>query len=147
MLQHLKFSEEEQHIFLRAYDQQHEVINYRIIALEHQIPHILCSPTKIIFVCGTEITVYKDRLDPQYFAISNMEQFDILAFYSDFILQLKEDSSIFTMSLTGVIRPLLEEPVASYWFAHDRLYFLTHSHPQRKSTIRIFKVKNNSLAE
>ena len=54
-----------------------------------------------------EITVYKERLEPQYFAISNMEQFEILGFYHDFILQLKEGSHIFTMSLSGAIRPLI----------------------------------------
>lgn len=53
-----------------------------------------------------------------------MEQFDILGFYNEFLLQLKEEGSVFTMTLGGAVRPLLEGAVIDYWLDHDRLYFL-----------------------
>lgn len=47
-----------------------------------------------------------------------MEQFDILGYYNDLILQFKENQSIFTMSLSGAIRPLIEEPIISFKLLH-----------------------------
>lgn len=73
-----------------------------------------------------------------------MEQFDILGFYSEFLLRLKEDGSIFTMSLGGTLRPLLEGPVIDYSLGHDRLYFLMGG---SSSIIKVFKVKDAQLLE
>lgn len=51
------------------------------------------------------------------------------------------------MSLNGAIRPLLEEPVASYWFAHDKLYFLVNRAGERNSVIKMYKVKDKEMVE
>jgi hypothetical protein len=74
-----------------------------------------------------------------------MEQFDILGFYSEFVLQLKEQGSVFTMSLAGALRPLLEENVSDYWFEHDRIYFLINRPLQRSSTIKIYRAKEREI--
>lgn len=82
LLEQLRFGEEEVQIFLRGYDEESEAVSYRIIALEQPAPQVVCSPKRIIFICGAEITLYKERFEPQYFVLSNMEQFEILGFYS-----------------------------------------------------------------
>ena len=43
-----------------------------------------------------------------------MEQFRILGFFYEMILQFKDDKSIFVMSINGTLRPLLEEAVVSF---------------------------------
>lgn len=139
VLVQLTFGEQEQQLVLRGYEEEREVVSYRIVTLEQPQPQVVCSPTRIIFACGSEIALYQKRLEPRYFVLSNMEQFDILGFYSEFILRLKEDGSIFTMSLGGTLRPLLEGPVVDYSLGHDRLYFLMGG---SSSVIKVFKVKD-----
>lgn len=43
-----------------------------------------------------------------------MDQFRILGFFYEMILQFKEDKTIFIMSVSGTLRPLLEEAVVSF---------------------------------
>jgi hypothetical protein len=35
------------------------VVSYRLIALERQVPQMICSPRRIIFICGGEVTLYR----------------------------------------------------------------------------------------
>lgn len=72
-----------------------------------------------------------------------MEQFEILGFYNEFLLQLKENGAVFTMSLGGALRPLLEEAVSDCWLSHDRLYLLI----QGSAIIKIFRFKDRQIAE
>jgi hypothetical protein len=61
-----------------------------------------------MFMSSHELTVYKQNYEPIYFDIGNMEQFNILGYFNELILQLKEDNSIFTMTLCGMLKPLVE---------------------------------------
>lgn len=75
-----------------------------------------------------------------------MEQFDVLGFYSEFLLRLKQDYSVYTMSLGGTLRPLLDGPVIDYSFLHDRLYFLIGG-DSPSTNIRVFRVKDAQMIE
>jgi anthranilate/para-aminobenzoate synthase component I len=102
------------------------VVSYRIISLEQSAPQVIYSPKRIIFISGTEITLYKERerFEAQYFVLSNMDQFDIVGFYNELLLRLKEDGSMYTMTLGGTLRPLAEGRVSDCWLALDRVYLL-----------------------
>lgn len=53
-----------------------------------------------------------------------MDQFRILGFFYEMILQFKENKTIFTMSVQGTLRPLLEEAVVSFYITEEHVAFL-----------------------
>ncbi len=73
-----------------------------------------------------------------------MGQFRILGFFYEMVLQFKEDKTIFTMSVHGTLRPLLEEPVVSFHINENHIAFLYLK--DVKYRIAIFEYKNKALS-
>lgn len=72
-----------------------------------------------------------------------MDQFRILGFFYEMILQFKEDRTIFIMSVSGTLRPLLEESVVSFHINENHIAFLYLK--DIKYRIAIFEYANKTM--
>lgn len=148
LLEQLQFGEEEHQIIVRVYEAREanrEAASYRIVALERQLPRVIFSPQQLVLACENEVALYSREFEPHYFGVENMEQFDILGYYQVFLLQLRADRSLFTMTLCGAIRPLLDQPVAAVRLAPHRLLVLTAPPQPEQAELKIFGVGAQGL--
>lgn len=79
-----------------------------------------------------------------YFNLENMDQFRIMGFFYEMILQFKEDKTVFVMSVTGTLRPLLDEAVVSFHINENHIAFLYLK--DVKYRIAVFEYKHKTVS-